>query len=234
MGNTTRAVSARRYDFTPELLADGRHRYEHTDETITSIAFDFGVHKSTLTRLATREGWVRYVRPPRDLPQAKKIRISVEALAQGQGAGTKPQTSLEEIPTRLASTESRLGDLPFSKGGEEREAAAEEEQLPSPAELVRHLYREAFEQFRALRAMREQFAYQTQSQRDIDKITRSLATLTDTLRKLLPMQSANSQSETAYDDMPLDIDEFRNELARRIRAFVASRSGRGDAGGDAG
>ncbi len=30
-------------------------------------------------------------------------------------------------------------------------------------------------------------------------------------------------------DMPADIDEFRNELARRIDAFVASRTDEGDA-----
>jgi hypothetical protein len=29
------------------------------------------------------------------------------------------------------------------------------------------------------------------------------------------------------DDMPRDIDEFRHELARRIRAFVQSRTGGG-------
>jgi hypothetical protein len=36
------------------------------------------------------------------------------------------------------------------------------------------------------------------------------------------------------DDMPADIDEFRRDLARRIDAFVASRTDAGDDRGDAG
>jgi len=79
---------SRRYGYTPELIADGRRRYEQTDETITSIAADFGVHKTTLQRLANRAGWVRHAPPPRDLPAAAKLAAQAEAL-QGQGAAAR-------------------------------------------------------------------------------------------------------------------------------------------------
>jgi hypothetical protein len=77
-----RPPRSRRYSYTPALIADGRRRYEHTAETVTAIAADFGVNKSTLTRMARREGWVRYVAPPRDLPGAAKLAAAAEALIQ--------------------------------------------------------------------------------------------------------------------------------------------------------
>ena len=82
--------SPRRYTYTPELLASGRHRFEHTTDSIPDIAVDFGIHKTTLLRLAKREGWVRYVASPRDLPAAVKLARQAEALAGGQGALTPP------------------------------------------------------------------------------------------------------------------------------------------------
>jgi hypothetical protein len=47
-----------------------------------------------------------------------------------------------------------------------------------------------------------------------------------TLRELNALLSQHPlRAAGDYDDMPEDIDAFRLELARRIRAFVASRSG---------
>jgi len=51
--------SPRRYVYTPALLAHGRHRYEHTEDSIPDIALDFGIHKTTLQRLAKRERQAR-------------------------------------------------------------------------------------------------------------------------------------------------------------------------------
>jgi hypothetical protein len=47
----------RRYTYTPELMASGRHRYEHTADTITDIAVDFGIHKTTLQRPTGSTRW---------------------------------------------------------------------------------------------------------------------------------------------------------------------------------
>jgi hypothetical protein len=46
--------------YTPALLANGRYRYEQTDESLISIASDFGVNRNTFRALAVRQGWVRY------------------------------------------------------------------------------------------------------------------------------------------------------------------------------
>ena len=62
---------ARRYSFTPELMADGRRRYEQTaGGRSPSSPPTSASTQTTFQRLANREGWLRYVPPPRDLPAA--------------------------------------------------------------------------------------------------------------------------------------------------------------------
>ena len=73
-------------------MADGRRRYEETDESVTAIASDFGVYKTTFQRMANREGWVRYVAPPRDLVPAAQLEAQAAAL---------PPASESEAPLDL-------------------------------------------------------------------------------------------------------------------------------------
>jgi hypothetical protein len=76
--------------YTPELLANGRRRFEHTDESVTSIAADFGIHHYSLIRLAKREGWVRHARPQRTLPRAARLLAQAEALGAQAAAEAPP------------------------------------------------------------------------------------------------------------------------------------------------
>jgi len=65
--------------------------------------------------------------------------------------------------------------------------------------------------------------------REMEQAGRALGALTRTLRELNALLSQhNARPGTAFDDdMPEDIDAFRLDLARRIDAFVESRSGDG-------
>jgi hypothetical protein len=65
-----------------------------------------------------------------------------------------------------------------------------------------------------------------------ERDARVLAVLVRTLRDLSAFDEASNATAAAmdqdeHDDMPTDIDEFRNELARRIHAFVDERERRG-------
>jgi hypothetical protein len=61
---------------------------------------------------------------------------------------------------------------------------------------------------------------------DAERCARTLATLTQTLHALARLRSGLlPEAGLSDDDMPRDIDEFRRELARRIRVFVESRTG---------
>lgn len=63
--------------------------------------------------------------------------------------------------------------------------------------------------------------------REMEQAGRVLSALTRTLRELNALLSQhNTQALGAYD-MPEDIDAFRDNLARRIRAFMEARSGDG-------
>jgi hypothetical protein len=74
----------------------------------------------------------------------------------------------------------------------------------------------------------------TLPERPVDAVrtAQTLSSLTETLQKLQRLRCAVPFSGSDDDDMPADIDEFRNELARRIDAFVASRAEPRDASGD--
>jgi hypothetical protein len=63
---------------------------------------------------------------------------------------------------------------------------------------------------------------------DAERCARTLATLTQTLHALARLRGGLAPDQgLPDDDMPRDIDEFRRELARRICAFVESRTGGG-------
>ena len=69
-----------------------------------------------------------------------------------------------------------------------------------------------------------------------ERSARTLAILTQTLHALQRLRAGSlPEQETPHDDdMPRDIDEFRRDLARRIDAFVASRTDAADADGNSG
>jgi hypothetical protein len=210
---TKNANLARRLVLTPELLTHARHLYEATAASLAKIAVDVGIHRRTLTKLAEREGWLRYVRPPRGLPRALKLKAQASELEDqvlSAAAATSGPSSENEKPLLL-----------------EGEGPA----VPPLTDTVERLYRAVREELAAVETLRAQLKREPQSPQDAERTARTLSSLTETLQKLQRLQCAVPQSGSYDDDMPADIDEFRRELARRIEAFVASRSGAGDDGG---
>ncbi len=197
--------SARRYSYTEELLANGRQRYEHTDEPVTSIAADFGCDKTTFQRMANREHWVRYTAPPRGLTEAAKLLVQVEAL----------QAHRPQQPT----APSQPAEMPAAPAA-----------LPPPSEAADRLYRALLQQIDSVEATVARLKRDPHSASQADHAARTLSTLTATLHKLAPMTGHAPQPGYDDDDFPTDIDAFRDELARQIDAFVASRADEADAG----
>lgn len=102
---------------------------------------------------------------------------------------------------------------------------------------LRHAVDEEIAAVRALRANLKGVPHSTET---AGRTSRTLADLTTTLERLPRLEIGASQhnGQDAYadkfSDLPADPDAFRDELARRIRAFVASRAGTGDADGNSG
>lgn len=199
----TRAIEARRLNITDELKANIRHRYEHTDEPLSTMAADLGCTAQTVCNLAKRENWARYVAPPRDLPPAARLLARAEKLA------------CSSSPPLIAA---------------QAETTPEPLQVADTAGQLHHELQGLLAEVRAERARMKREGY---GKNDLQKTSQMIASLTATLRTLQPMLHAvptSTEPETAYDDMPADLDEFRDALARRIEAFFASRPDAGDGG----
>jgi len=199
----TRSPRSRRPTYTPELLAQARHDFEHTERSKESIAFDLGVARSTLTNMAAHEGWQRFVPPPRGLPPAMHLRREVEMLEASVTA--PPPQNISPVTTNGQGTMPAIGDT------------------------VERLYRAVREELAAVESLRARLKSEPQSTQDAERTARTLSSLTETLQKLQRLKCAVPNTGSHDDDLPADIDEFRNEIARRIEAFVASRIGRGNA-----
>lgn len=203
MAKRARAPSARRYNYTPELLAHGRYRYENTEDSITDIAVEFGVHKTTLSRLAKRENWVRYVPVPRDVSGATRLAAEAAELEETALASNVP------APVAAAATP--------APAAETEAVSREVERLIAGVRTELDIYE----------AMRARLKHLPQSPLDGERTARTLSSLTTTLHRLQRLRAGHYEStpHDDYDDFPTDLDAFRDELARQIDEFVRSRSG---------
>lgn len=189
--------------FTPQAVADIRHRYVETDEPQQSIAADYGVHRKTITQLAKREGWpMRGSRGPRDRPDDVVLLADAEqAVDEHAGAGITP----DRPPPEEAGAASAA----------------------SPLTVADRLERAVERELASIERKRATLGVEPQAPPDAERTSRILQRLTDTLWKVRRLR-APDMPETVpddFDDIPKDIDEFRRMLARRIEAFVRSRYG---------
>ena len=102
-----------------------------------------------------------------------------------------------------------------------------------PASIVPRLQNAVARVLPAIEATLTQLATQTHRPREMEQAGRALASLTRTLRELNALLTQHAMRAEDDDDMPEDMDAFRFELARRIKAFVESRKGEFADGGGA-
>ncbi|MGB9369458.1 MAG: hypothetical protein WCE79_25960, partial [Xanthobacteraceae bacterium] len=84
----------------------------------------------------------------------------------------------------------------------------------------------------AIEAIVARLAAEPMPPREMERSVRTLTSLTRTLRELNELLSQHQPRAACHDDMPEDADAIRNELARRIEAFVASRTGESSDGAE--
>jgi hypothetical protein len=215
--------SPMRTRLSPELQAHARRLFTETDRPGTEIAVDCGVDESVIRRMAKREGWVRFVAPPRDLPPVAKLLAEVEALERDRHPEERAQRASkgDGQPSSPPSFEGGLRPPPQDdgEGGERKDNIAR-----ISAVVMAHL-----DQFDALRKNGKLLPKQHLA------TARAISILIEAFNRLQLMRAASPGSIThdSYIDAPADLDAFRDELARRIRAFVAGRAGTRDGGGAA-
>ena len=201
---TKKAVEARRVKFSPELEARARYLFEQTDRPLADIAFELGIHKGTVPVVARRRKWKRYAPLPHDVSPATRILVETERLEQRRET-TQPGSDLER-------------DLPARPDGASSE---------SVSDLVARLRRAVLNELTVVESLRDRLKNEPQTRVAAERTARTLSVLTDTLQKLQRLQCAVPANGPDHD-MPADIDAFRDELARQIEEFVASRSDSAD------
>lgn len=191
--------SPMRMQLSPELHDDARRRYEQTKEAACHIALDCGVDESTIRRMAKREGWVRYVAPPRDLPPVAKLLAQVEELE----SMNMPISGKPEIGVRAPQ-----GD------GESAEQDATQNIARFTQVVMAHL-----DEFEAVRRAGKLIARQHLP------TARAISILTEAFNKLQRLRAAQpGQNHDDISDMPADLDAYRLELTRQIEHFLRSRN----------
>ena len=200
---------------TSEAWAQIRYDYEHTERPIEDICAEHGVSSGTLRDRMRRWGWTRRRVPiPREgPPPAPRI----------DTAAPSPAPQVETAAPCLAAG-------PQAAAGEDAGAPGE----PDDSAIVPRLQSAVARVLPAIEASVARLGAEPTHPREMERAARVLAALTRTLRelnKLLSERQADAAgSPAADDDMPEDLDAFRFELARRIDAFVASRTGETDGG----
>jgi transposase-like protein len=187
-------------DLTSEAWAQIRHDYEHTDKPVQDICLEHGTTPNTLRDRVRRWGWT-----PRRLP------IPAE--------GPPPTPRIEPAAP----------PVPIVPQIDTAAPAHDDAAAPDPAEpaqIVPRLQGAVARVLPAIETILAKLAAGPTQPREMERAARALAALTRTLRELNTLLSQYRTPDYDDDDMPKDIDAFRRELARRIRVFVAARTGR--------
>ena len=189
-----------RKEIAPELLAEAKRLYEQTLAPVGDIAAMVGLSRSNFYERVREGGWrSRRAKPTFSLARAVSEGVRAEiAVDTPEASRTKPVDGAAFDPPqqRIAIAQRILTTV-------EREMDAIERILKTitPGDQL-----------------------------EAEHGARTLASLSRTLRDIAALnrlddETPNDDAEDDDDPIPRDIDEFRNELARRIDALIEKRSG---------
>jgi len=217
----------------PEPTSDAwtqiRYDYEHSSRPIVDICAEHGISPNTLRDRVRRWRWNRRRAPiPREGPPAVAMRLPAAVAdhppLEGEGrrferqrepSGWGDLSAPEGHPTPPAFAAAPAGDPPPPGEGDTADPAAIAPRLQGAVARV----------LPAIETIIARLSAGPLAPREMEQTARALGVLTRTLRELnaLLAQHPPRAVNDYDDDMPEDIDAFRDELARRIEAFCASR-----------
>ena len=177
----------------PELVAEGKRLYETTMTTIADIAALMGVSRRTLENRIVEWNWKRRRQPSGAIDIFHAVRGAAAAVATAETPPPDAAIAAPALAQQRAALAVRIQNVV------EREMAVVERvvNLLGPADEA-----------------------------EAERTVRTLAGITRTLREIAALNQPDEvtpPNETDNDPIPRDIDEFRNELARRINALIDDR-----------
>lgn len=192
-------------ELTGKAWAQIRSDYEHTERPVADICAEHGISSGTLRDRMHRWGWTRR-RPPIPFEGPPPSPAPVLAPQPGLAAPAACQPNETAGPPGVAAP-AEPDDRPIA----ERLQSAVARVLP------------------AIEGTLATLGTGPAHPRELERTARALTALVRTLRELNGLLAQHAAAPPACDcdcdDMPEDIDEFRNELARRINALVDQRTG---------
>jgi len=218
---------------TPEELTVIRHKYEHTDQPLEQVARDHRMSSRTLHAWARRWNWRPRRAPmpaegPPPTPPPPQIASAAPLLlpapqgpplvpAQSEASAMNDAPDSAPLPPQIDAAPL----APMHADAAMPEPGAEPGRDPGTPTALR-LQDAVASVLAAIEAIVAKIGAARLG--ESDRSARALAALTRTLRELNTLQS-QYEEPAADDDSPVDIDEFRRALARKIDAFVAAQGG---------
>ena len=185
-------------EIAPDVVAEGKRLYEQTLAPVQDIAAYMGISRRTLESRVREWNWQRRRMAAVPIDLHHATRAALVAAKTEDAPPRDGQVLPPASPERNAAVAARIQNAVESAIG----AVERVLEKIDPADAA-------------------------EAERD----GRTLASVSRTLRELTVANQppeASAPDETDDDPVPADIDEFRYELARRIRAFIEAREG--DAG----
>ena len=212
-------------DLSNDAWAQIRADYEHTERPVEDICAEHGISSGTLRDRMRRWGWTRRRLPiPREGPPpapAPRIDPAMPPLAPLCAFDTAaPPAAAAPASDTIAPC---LPAVPDAVAGEHAGAAG----APDGSAIVPRLQSAVARVLPAIEATVAKLAAGPTPPREMEQAARALSSLTRTLRELNGLLGQH-RVPAPDDEGPEDIDEFRRELARRMRAFVDARTGMSD------
>jgi hypothetical protein len=201
---------------TPETWAQVRYEYEYTDKPVDEICLDHGVSASTLRDRVRRWRWTpRHEPVPAEgPPPMQRITPPTPQVPAMTPIDVGPFAPAGEMPVAPEIPDGLPAPL----------AAPSDVAPPDPAGIAPRLQGAVARVLPAIEATIGKLAAGPTHPRETERAARTLTALTRTLRELNELLAQQQPQAAATDDCPEDIDAFRNELARRIHAFVDSQT----------
>lgn len=190
-------------EIASDQLAEARRLYEQTLAPVDDIAASLGIARPLFYRIAKREGW-----------RGRRAKAGTFAFARALSG---------------ASLAVLAGEYPRA----EIDVAADPITPAQRAALAQHMMRAAECEIDAVERILAKV--NPEGPVEAEQCARTVASVARTLREIAALNQPDEVTpadDTDDDPVPLDIDEFRYELARRIRGFIENR--RSGAGGISG
>jgi hypothetical protein len=200
---------------TPEEWAQIRHEYENTRRSIEDICLAHGISANTLRRRVRAWGWQMRHPPisdqePEAVARSRAPDERFEPLDRFEPPHPLPQGEREyALPVAMSDSEPspHLETADTRPAGERLQGAA--------ARLMRAIETTSARLTAGIHLRETEMAA-----RALGSLTRTLNELNGLLAQHKALEPKGSVDAERDDPPPEDTDDFRNELARRIRNFV--------------